>query len=141
MDIETYKKVGEIIRIVRMAQQIEEIACLHVERLLADCMEISGIAAAQPYDFGPLPGLKDEGIEKIELERRDNKSVMMVFHDKTGGRREMAVSALGILENTMHIFNHLSNRMLENLSPEIKQAMDEAQRDRGSAEHETRLDQ
>lgn len=130
MDIETYKKVGEIIRIVRMAQQVEEIACLHVERLLADCMEIADIAPDAPYDFGQLPGLEKDGIEKIELARRKNKSVDMIFHDREGNIKEMSISSLGILENTMHVFNHLSNKILENLSPEIKQAMDEAQQEK-----------
>ena len=128
MDIETYKKVGEIIRIVRMAQQVEEIACIHVERLLSECMEIGGIAPDEPYDFGPLPGLDKEGIEKIELARRSDRSVDMIFHDSQGNKKEMSIASLGVLENTMHLFNHLSNRILENLSPEIKQAMDEAQK-------------
>jgi hypothetical protein len=134
MDIETYKKVGEIIRIVRMAQQVEEIACLHVERLLADCLEIGGIGIDEPYDFGPLPALKDDGIEKIEVARQQDKKVMMVFHDKSGKGQRISVSSMGVLDNVLHLFNHLSNRILENLSPEIKQAMDDAQKDKGKPE-------
>ncbi|HRZ26937.1 MAG TPA: hypothetical protein P5346_11475 [Spirochaetota bacterium] len=128
MDIETYKKVGEIIRIVRMAQQVEELACLHVEKLLADCLEIGGVGIDEPYDFGPLPALKDDGIEKIEVARQQDKKVMMLFHDKAGKGQRIAVSSMGVLDNVMHLFNHLSNRILENLSPEIKQAMDDAQK-------------
>ena len=129
MDIETYKKVGEIIRIIRMCAQVEEMACLHVEKLLADCMELGDIAVDEHYDFGDLPGLKDDSIQKIELKRSSDKKVYMVFHDPSGNVRETSIASLGILNNTMQIFNYLSNKILENLSPEIKKAMDEAQQE------------
>ena len=126
MDVETYKKVSEIIRMIRMAHQVEEMACLHVEKILADCMEIEDIKVNETKDFGELIDYEKNNLDKIEFRRTEKGNVIMTFHEKDRTKREMTISSRGVLEYTMQLFNHISNKLLETLSPEIKQVIDDA---------------